>query len=157
MEVNDLIEQQDEAGSYSKEFTLWPEKWNRYERTHGCDWQCVQFSPDNVGEVPQESGVYNFVVEPGIACHPACAHVMYVGETSSLQRRYGEYIREKNNINGRPKIVRMLNKWDGYIKFYYLRIDEATREEVQDDMIVAFAPPFNDRIPSEVSGVINAF
>ncbi|MFB6225005.1 MAG: hypothetical protein ABEI13_00935 [Candidatus Paceibacteria bacterium] len=157
MSKQDVLEKGGSVGKYKENFMLWPEKWNQYEENHDCDWRCVDFDESEQGNVPEEPGVYNFVVEPDIACHPSCAYLMYVGETECLRNRFGDYLYEKDDDKGRPKIIKMLNYWEGYLKFYYLIVDDDERENLQDQMITAFIPPFNDQLKGDISGPVNAF
>jgi len=153
----DILEQAGEVGKYKEHFLLWPERWDQYNRIHNCEWERVEFRKSQASDVPDEPGVYNFVIEPGIACHPSCAYLMYVGETGSLEERFRDYISEKDNSSGRPKVLKMLNYWEGYIKFYYIEVQENEKEKVEEEMISAFIPPYNDQITGDVSSPVNAF
>jgi excinuclease UvrABC nuclease subunit len=157
MEINDLINSGKEIAAYKQEFTLLPKAWDDYNRDHDCDWSCEPLEEDNAGEIPQESGVYNLIVEPGIACHPSCGYLMYVGETKDLNRRFSEYLRELDDKRGRPLIRKLLFMWKGNITFYYVKIDEGLKKSVQDDMISAYRPPFNIEMDATIRQPQKAF
>ncbi|MFQ6041067.1 MAG: hypothetical protein ACE5PV_09440 [Candidatus Poribacteria bacterium] len=69
-----------------------------------------------------------------------------------------EYINEKQSETGRPKVVRLLNKYQGYLYFCCSTVPSSIPiESVEEALLKAFLPPCNDQFPAEVSRVIGAF
>ncbi|PEN06964.1 hypothetical protein CRI93_07415 [Longimonas halophila] len=82
---------------------------------------------------------------------------MYVGETKDLQRRFSEYLLEVDEEKGRPMIRKLLFMWKGFVKFYYIKVCQERKEEVQDSMINAFRPPYNIAMDASVGQPQKAF
>ena len=159
MRVVDLINEQDQKKNHTIEFILWPQKWGAYNLLDLFDWEIHPFQPDQIENIPREPGIYSFVIQPGIASHPYCSYLMYIGKTKrTLRVRFCEYLREQDDEAGRPNILRLLNKYQGYLHFCCSTIDEKERiGEIEDELIKAFLPPCNDRLPAGVHRVIGAF
>ena len=159
MAVIDLIKEQDGLIAHRYAFFLVPEKWETYNLSDPFNWEMHPFQPDQAENIPSEPGIYSFVIQPGIASHPRCSYLMYIGKTKrTLRERFREYFRERDNPAGRPKIVRLLNKYHGYLHFCCLAIAKKERiGEIEDALINAFLPPCNDQFPAEVRRVIGAF
>jgi excinuclease UvrABC nuclease subunit len=82
---------------------------------------------------------------------------MYVGKTKSLRRRFGEYLREKNQETGRPVILRLLNKYDGFIWFCFAPVPENAITAQENALLAAYRPPFNKQFPAQISPIQGAF
>jgi hypothetical protein len=105
--------------------------------------------------IPTTRGVYTFLVQPGIANHPCCSYLLYVGETKNqdFRRRYQQYLREKQagDESVRPHVTDMLQKWDGFLWFYYATIARADLiEDVENALLTAYLPPTNKEFPAKV-------
>lgn len=109
-----------------------------------------------MNRVPNNAkGVYTFVVKPGIANHPSCAYMMYVGKTEKqmLRDRFSQYFSEKDKgeTSRRPHVTEMLLKWDNFLWFYYAKISDATKiKQVEEELLAAYLPPSNRTFPSKV-------
>ena len=139
---------------------LWCSKWASYAPTHELRWELRRLSRSERNNVPTDGGVYTLLVQPGIAGHPASSFLMYVGKASSLRRRFGEYLNQERRSKGRPKIYRALIRYSDQLWFCYAPLpglDSATLEEVEDALIVAFMPAWNDKLPAQVRSVVEAF
>ena len=126
----DLVQAQDEAASYQQEFILWPTRWKNYPAPIHLNWKSVKFEEKNKATIPENKGIYAFFVEPQVADFQSHAYLMYIGETgqdsnNNLRERFGQYFSYKKN-HKRPNIHRLLNKWDGYLYFYYVEIPHNT-------------------------------
>ena len=99
------------------------------------------------------------MLQPEVASHTHCAYLMYIGKTTrTLQARFTEYLRERENERGRPKILRLLNIYQDYLHFCCLTIAETERiTDIEDALISAFLPPCNSEFPAEVRPAIGAF
>ena len=159
MSVKDLIEEQDQLIAHHYTFFLWPQKWSAYSLSDQFNWETHPFQANQVRNIPSEPGIYSFIIQPGIASHPHSSYLMYIGRTERpLRVRFGEYLRERENPLGRPKIVRLLNKYQGYIHFCCSVVLQADRiAEIEKALIEAFLPPCNDQFSTEVNRVVGAF
>ncbi len=159
----DLIRSQDEASSYQQEFILWPTRWENYPAPIPLNWKSVKFEEKNRTTIPEKQGIYAFFVEPQVADFQTNAYLMYVGETgqdsqNNLRARFGQYFSYKRNEDSdRPHIHRLLNKWDGYLYFYYAEIPHNTMnlDELETMLLDTFLPPYNRRdFSAEVGQII---
>ena len=160
MSVNDLIEEQNQLKAHEQPFFLWPRQWEEYNLPDSFNWEIHPFQPDEVEKIPSEPGIYSFVIQPGIASHPYCAYLIYIGKTKrTLQERFKEYFREERNAErSRPKVLRLLNQYKGYLHFCCVTIAETERiTDIEDALLSAFLPPCNDKFPSSIRRVIGAF
>lgn len=158
MPVIDLIDEQDEMSKHMwNEVVLWPRQWQRYQMVQPFNWQICRLVEVERQNIPDHSGIYTLVIQPKVFGHPACAYLMYVGKTISLRRRFTEYLNERNRETGRPKILRLLNKYPDHTWFCFTPISENEISQVEDDLISAYIPPCNDQFPASISRVINAF
>ena len=162
MSVNDLIAEEDEAKAHEYAFYLWPRLWREYvERSgHILNWEERQFLASKVSTIPDEPGLYTFLVQPSIAGHPSNSYLMYVGKTRrTLRQRFREYVNEMRRERGRPKIVRLLNKYHSHTVFCYSIVngDAATLAQMERALIGALVPPCNmDQLPARVRRIVGA-
>lgn len=140
-----------------KRMLLSPFQWASCHLPVSLSWQVVKFSRSNRSQIPRNTrGVYTFVVQPGIANHPHCSYLLYVGQTEGqdFRRRYGQYLREKRtgDQSQRPHVTEMLRKWDGSLFFCYAPITRTNLiERVEDALLTAYLPPTNKDFPAKVS------
>jgi hypothetical protein len=127
---------------------LYPPAWNGYRARVPLRWKLIKFTQENASKVPTTQGVYSFLVQPGIANHPKCSYLLYIGQTSkqNFRKRYRQYMDEQKagDDSRRPHITEMLEKWEGYLWFGYAVIGQKRLiEEVEMDLIDAYLPPMN--------------
>lgn len=161
MSVSDLIAEQDKAKSHEYTFCLWPKVWQEYAANHGYafNWKERQFLASEVSNVPNEPGLYTFIIQPRVANHPSCSYLMYIGKTKrTLKQRFREYLREKQRESGRPEVVRLLNKYQDNILFCYTVVQEVfPLTEMEEALLGAFIPPCNrDQLPARVRRIVGA-
>jgi hypothetical protein len=66
-------------------------------------WSLYPFSEASRDQIPQQQGVYAFLIVPAIAGNLSVAYLMYIGETDrTLRTRFGEYLREARSERIRP-------------------------------------------------------
>jgi hypothetical protein len=135
---------------------LFPPAWAECSLQVDLSWRIVPFDVSSVNDVPDnQRGIYSFVVQPGIANHPACSYLLYVGQTTrNFRVRYKEYLRDlAAGIEGRrPHISGMLTKWKGYLWFCYAHIEkEALIESTEDALLAAYLPPTNIELPGKLN------
>ena len=160
MVVSDFTQERMQLGAHRYTFSLWPQQWAAYNLPDLFQWEIHPFQRDQIENIPNKPGIYSFVIQPGIASHPACSCLMYIGKTERpLQKRFKEYFGEQQNVvKGRPKILALLNQYQGYLYFCCSVIAETERiGEIEDALISAFIPPCNDQFPSEIGRIVGAF
>ena len=144
----DLVAGQDEYGKHIWRICLWPMQWATCSST--LDWHEVTLENAGKSNVPNTAGLYSLVVQPSIGGHPSCSYLMYVGKAVNLRKRFGDYL--KRERLKRPKIVRLLEMYAGYLVFCYSTVGRDDLETMEAQLINAFVPPCN----SEFEGVVQA-
>lgn len=157
MAVADIIKEQDEMKAHCYEFVLWPCRWQSYRCSNVHNWRLCRLVDLERDRIPDQPGVYTLLIQPGIASHPACSYLMYIGQATSLRRRFGDYLNRERRETGRPKIFRLLNKYSDHVWFCFTLVPPESLTEVEDALTAAYVPPCNDRLPSEISSVRGAF
>jgi hypothetical protein len=158
MSTIDILDRdQDEMSVYTREFVLWRRKWEECRDLTTLDWKSYKLTGSERIYIPRESGIYTLIVQPGIASHPACSYLIYVGQTNSLHRRFGEYLRERTDESGRPKVSWWLRRFPHHVWFYFTPVREDDLDDVENCLLSAYYPPANDQYPASVRRVINAF
>ena len=158
--LNDILPDPNKLGGHDYTFFLWPRQWTNYNLSGPFNWEIHPFQQDKADNIPIKPGIYSFIIQPGIADHPHCSYLMYVGVTErSLRERFQEYFREKRKIeSGRPKILKLLHVYQDYLHFCCSAITETERiEDIEDALIKAFIPPCNDQYPAGISRAMKAF
>ncbi len=157
--VDDLVKAHTKAKSHRVEALMMPEFWTAYKSPHTLVWNRVQFGVDASVLPNNKVGVYCFVIEPGIAALPCCGLLVYIGRAkTNFRRRYSEYLEEKTDLEGRIKVVVMLNQWSKHLAFYYAELptkEDAASEE--NRLLTAFVPEFNSILPARVAAKSGAF
>jgi len=94
MNKQDLLDEQDAIKANSYTIVLWKEKWENYlnKSTYSHQWYYYKLESTNSSNIPQKPGIYTLLIQPGIANHPLCSYLMYVGKAKSLCRRFKQYL-----------------------------------------------------------------
>lgn len=140
-----------------KTVILSPAQWAGYSNPIQLSWNCVKFDPANADTVPDTTGVYTFVVNPGICQHPATHYLLYLGRARgvTLRRRFKDYLREKTADKGRPPVQLMLNKWPDHLWFYYAPVpNSSVIDALEEDLLAAYLPPVNQSFPATISKIL---
>jgi hypothetical protein len=139
--VQDLIDEQDDIKAHTHRFYLWPKLWLEYIPKYAIsfNWQVYSLRLDQVRRIPEKPGIYTLIIQPGIALHPHCSYLAYVGKTDrTLRERFKEYLNEKKRVTGRPKLLGLLNKYDKYVYFCCTEVrDQSLIAQIEDDLIGA--------------------
>ena len=122
---------------------LCPDTWKTYSPTHA--WQGEKLDSSRINQIPDAPGVYTLILQPGIAEHPACSYLMYVGKAKSLRRRFRDYLTSEKLVTGRPRIFIFLNLYEGFI-FYYTPVKMEALKPVEDSLTDAYQPPLNTEV-----------
>jgi hypothetical protein len=139
-------------------FILYSKHWNDYSEPNALQWNRVKFDEAFAKLVPNDQrGVYTFVAEPGIASHPCCSYLLYVGmvETSDFRTRFHSYLREPHKRKPREHVLYMIERWKSHLWFYYSPLPSSVPPaEVEDRLLTAFLPPVNRDWPAEIRDVM---
>ncbi|MDN5111033.1 GIY-YIG nuclease family protein [Aliarcobacter butzleri] len=145
---------------HSVEMFFAPSKWihNDYSVRQ---WVIENFPPEPRSVIPRKSGVYAFVITPNIFDFNGANGLFYVGKATILYERISSYISEIGKDfmrTNRPHIWKMINRWNGHLKYYYtITANEEEAKELEDKMIEAFVPYFNREYDAETSRTRRAF
>jgi len=157
MPVHDIIKEQDELKSFEKRFFLSPKKWERIGDIIDFDWKSYPFDKNHANFIPESQGIYSFVINPKFTDHPQ-RYLCYIGKTErTLRERYFEYLTEAKRARGRPKLIHLLNKWEGYLEFCYIIKENGDLLNLEKRLLDAFIPPCNARFSAEVNRSVSAF
>jgi excinuclease UvrABC nuclease subunit len=133
---------------------LSPAHWKACKLPQKLSWEWTKFTRSNSRDVPNDkSGVYSFLVQPGIADHPACSYLMYVGkaEKQSLRERFNQYFRDESDESRRLHIHEMFRLWKGHLWFYFAPISDNTKiDAVELALIHAYLPPRNHEFKGSI-------
>ena len=159
MSVVDLLDESDQLMAHEYKFYPWPKAWASYNLQDSFSWEIYPFRRNQVTEIPRKPGIYSFVIQPGITSYPDCSYLMYIGKAEgTLRKRFQDYLYEQNNREGRPRILRLLNRYQGYLYFRCSIIEKIERiVEIERALLKAFIPPCNSELPAEIRHVKGAF
>jgi hypothetical protein len=151
----DIVTETDEMKGCVQHFTLWPRQWQTYTLSH--TWQNEKLEKVKATRIPESSGIYTLIIQPGIAGHPSCSYLMYVGQARSLRRRFKQYLGMERRQDRRPKISYFLNKYDQFIFFCYTLVPIAALETTEEGLMNAYLPPLNEEYEGTVGISVRAF
>ncbi len=157
--VADLLDERAQLKAHIWCFRLWPRQWAAYNLTFRFEWKIYPFQRDQLSNIPRHPGIYGLVIQPGIALHSNCSYLMYIGKAeSTLRDRFRKYFYERDDPMARPKILELLNRYEGYVHFYCSTIEQRERiKQIEDALINAFLPPCNTDLPAETRRIAGAF
>lgn len=143
-----MIDNQD----YSVNFIVCPTQWHLAKIEPQLSWDSVKFEPAQKHKVPNEPGLYAFVVRMPYLGLPHHGWVMYIGQAGdgnskkTLRDRFGDYFFDKEHPR-RPKLYWLLNAWDSHLEFFYAPLPNRKSELItlETNLLGAFRPPFTDR------------
>lgn len=152
----DILDEVSELGLHTWAMRLWPRMWDGYG---GGDlrWETAPLSLADREKIPSAPGIYTLIVQPAIAGHPSNSCLMYVGQAVSLRERFGRYLTRERADSGRPKLVRLLKRYEDHILFCFTQVPKDRLTSTEAGLITAFIPPANDKFPARISRVVNAF
>lgn len=157
MAVVDIIHEIRDKKFYTHGLVLWPHRWQEYNYSRIGTWHSFKLVASERANIPKDPGIYTLIIKPGIADHPACSYLMYVGKTISLHRRFGNYLNEKNRETGRPKIIELLNAYPDHLWFCFTSLPESDLRPAEEALINAYLPPCNDQLPAKLRFGTGAF
>lgn len=163
MPVNDILSERNERNelrAHTWPLTMWPRRWRSYNLPDKFNWEIHPFQTDQVNNIPNQPGIYSFVIQPSVASHSDCSYLMYIGKTvnQTLQARFEDYLREQYNPAGRPLILDLLHNYQGYVHFCCSVIGRKERiGDIENALIKALIPPCNDQFQAGVRRTSKAF
>jgi hypothetical protein len=140
-------------------FILSPKHWSGFSCQVTLKWHRVRFSESSAADVPNDKrGVYTFVAVPGIADHPACHYLLYVGMVydSDFRTRFRSYLQEGRKSKPRDHIRLMIERWPDHLWFYYAELANGSIiKKLEGDLITAYLPPHNRSWPTAIRTPMN--
>lgn len=152
----DILRLQRELKGYTHQVRLWPKQWKTVAGMRPLNWQTFRFRSVSRRLIPDAPGVYTFVINPMVTNHPQ-RYLCYVGMTErSLRARFSEYLEESESDTARPKVLFLLNNWNKNIEFCCV-VHPTNPKQLEDHLLGAFLPPFNDQFTGHVRKLVKAF
>ncbi|WAC59650.1 hypothetical protein [Brevundimonas sp. SL130] len=124
-----------------------PSRWMAFAAKHPFTWTHVPFSAATGEQVPQEPGFYCFFVGLPPASLPPIGFPLYVGKTErTLRTRFREYVREKDDDEGRVRARKFLKVFEGelYFSFTVFRGTPAEVKAIETELHNALMPAYSD-------------
>lgn len=150
----------EELRKYAISMVLAPNRWTDYKNTLQLTWQTIRFDLSELEQVPDDqNGVYSFVVDAGIAGHPHCSYLLYIGkaERQSLRKRIKQYFYEADDPKGRAPVQDMILDWHTHLRVCFATVQDVTAiDDLEDSLISAFVPPINQRFTGELGAANRA-
>lgn len=149
----------DEMMRHKHEMIMVPRLWSSCSLPVNLSWSVHPFSENSRSQIPQQQGVYAFLILPAIAGNLNVAYLMYIGETDrTLRVRFGEYLLEARSDKIRPKLLRILPLYPDHLAFACAPVPSGVApKDIESALIEAFLPPGNDDIPATVRRARRAF
>jgi len=150
----DLCDSSDALKAREVTFTLSPLQWEKFCSSNKLtsEWAEVALHPSGRPDVPKRSGLYSIILDPQVGGHPNNGYLMYLGQTINLHRRIGEYLGVEKNRVKRPRVNRLLNIYEKYLKFVYVETNIDDLDDVENDFLRAHIPPCcdEDELPADL-------
>lgn len=151
----DFVSNQDEYNNHRWNICLWPAKWKNFDLSINLSWENVILDSQYKSKVPRTTGIYSLVVQPEIVGDHVCSYLMYLGKTKDLRNRFGDYLTTERTK--RPKMIRLLHMYNGYIQFFYSRVNESMLDDTEEQLINTLIPPCNTIFTGDVQKAVLAF
>jgi len=117
-------------------------------------WNNVPFRRDCQDQIPEEQGVYMFVIEPNVKLHVQHSYILYIGRARNLRERFKQYFSYRNSRHPSDQLRRvMVLVWEKYLLFSYCLASDLELSELDDleyALIDTIVPPMNSQFRAEV-------
>ena len=144
----------DEMNRHTHEMVMVPRFWTSFSSgaTPALSWSTFPFKDTSRSKIPEQPGVYAFLIAPTIAGDLNVSYLMYIGETErTLRDRFGDYLLEAKSDRIRPKLLRILPLYPDHLLFACAPVPAGVLpKEVESALLDAFLPPGNDQVPATV-------
>lgn len=148
LEGQEFVERVERFKAERRSFYLSPDRWNNSRVKIPLEWAEIKFEQGSKAQVPDNGGIYAFIVKHPNDHFPPHGFVMYIGITGergkerTLRDRFGEYLYEKAK-NKRVKLHFMLNKYKENLYFNYVALDahDVDLSQLEIDLNDALVPP----------------
>ena len=151
----DIINESDSGKKFCRKFILWPKYWENYSPPTELNWNSIHYNKNNIKKLPEEYGVYAFVVKPNIAGMIHCNYLMYIGkaEKQYLSVRCKQYLQELRKPKPRILISQMLRCWKNHLYLYYATVDDEVVDisDIEAKLLSAYIPPINTVLPGKLN------
>lgn len=149
----------DEMTRHSHEMIMVPRRWSSLSLQQTLSWSVFPFNDGSRSLIPDQQGVYAFLILPGVAGDLNVSYLMYLGETGrTLRERFGEYLVEARSDKIRPKLLRILPLYPDHLVFACAPLPaNIVPKDVESALIEALLPPGNDDVPATVRRPRKAF
>lgn len=114
------------------------------------NWEQCKFVSAAKDSIPQKHGVYCFSIQLGTP-FPEKIHLpLYIGKAAPgyLSERYRSYLREREDVKGRTKLVIMLNKYRNQLFFWWAELSRIHVDTIEEHLLMCCKPPCNEKFPS---------
>ena len=134
-------------------FCLWEKQFSSYKLVTKLNWEKVKADKGNSGKLKKKTGVYAFVVKPDLAFMDWSGYILYIGMTKKqdFPTRFKQYFNEPNKKKPRFWVSGMFERWENNLYYYYAPTDKP--EEVENALLTALLPPYNERFPGDLSKI----
>lgn len=123
-------------------------------------WNSIKYKTGDDSIIPNnQPGIYAFAISHTNQTLPENCYILYIGISSSLHRRYKEYL-NTSIIKQRSNICRMISTWHSVLQFYFAPITDKNikLKEIEEEMNDALGPFFSiNDYSSEVRKAKKAF
>jgi hypothetical protein len=155
----DFIDDVKDAKAHLHSILLWPAAWKKFTAPHNLKWHQCTFSTRSKSTIPDQPGVYAFLIEPKFYPALGVAVLMYVGKTDrSLRMRFGEYLKEASDPTGRPAVSFILTAYAGHLTFYCAPVwRPRIPARIENQLLASFMPPLNKTYPAHIRRTVAAF
>jgi len=143
-----LVERLKKDGSH---ICLSPELWKKSKVPDYLRWTDVKFSKSEKASIPNDRGVYAFVIEYRKLSLPPNHHIVYFGEVGeqgkeTLRSRFLSYFRELASSKRRA-VHYPLEKYRPHVYFYFCAIPDKRRsvKKLEKQLTGTFVPEYNLR------------
>lgn len=145
---------------YRRNFIVSPKQWETLAGHHlKLKWEEVKFERANAAALPNVEGLYMFVLSPKKINAGFLNYLFYIGETDSINRRFGNYLAKKTAgpKSGQYKVYRMIKDFPEHLYFVYAEfpgLDQAGRRKIEDEFLTALMPPANGKYPQKLQSIV---
>ncbi len=141
-------------------FEFYPHLWERNPHRFGMKkavWKYVYYDSTSTNKLPEQPGIYMFVVSPRHAYIRDHTYIFYVGQAKNIRKRFKQYLNEElgEDETDRERIVDFLDRFKGHIFFNYHLCPLNELDEKEDYLVDHIFPWANSRHKNRIKAIIN--